>query len=267
MKTYGIWWGAARTSALVLALGTAAHASGDGFFLWQRSLDWVPGTVQGGTANNPGPGQGGSTIWSYEYTQGGRLGAPDAWYTQPTTAMKWNESWYNTGWRVWSKDGAANPPILPERLIHNVHASTVADIPLVRWMSPLNIATDLSISGDLVVNWNGMNGVGRPVDVDVVIARQDAQRSATTVLFSTTVAKPNPFESVGDLITIPVNLPQISLNVGDSIIISHRGRHGMEPLGAWVNLYDNLTFSAIPAPGGLGLLVAGGLVMARRRRR
>ena len=51
-----------------------------------------------------------------------------------------------------------------------------------------------------------------------------------------------------------------------TVIISHRGRTPLSPLGACINLYDNVTFNTVPAPGAAALLGLSGAVMFRRRR-
>jgi hypothetical protein len=264
MKSHRSCGVALRAAALVLSLAGIAH--GDGF-VWQRSADWVPGSGQGGTGNNPGPGAGGNTVWYYEWTEGGPLGSTNPWFRNPGNRMSWDPEWYQTGWGVWSRGNDANPPILPARLVHNVHESAVHAIPLVRWVAPLGPMSDLAITGSLTVNWNGLHGLGLPVAVDVVIAKQNAAQTSTTLLFSQTVSKPNNFPSVGDSLVLPINLQNISMNTGDSIIITHRGRQGFGPNGGWVNLYDNISFSAIPSPGALGVLGLGAIAVLRRRRR
>lgn len=265
MKSNVLLRAAIRASALTLVVATSANA-GNGF-TWQRTADWIPGTAAGGTANNPGPGAGGTTVWQYEWTSGGGLGSSNPWYSQPTNLMSWDPVWYDTGLGVWSAGDNASPPIMSNRLVHNVHESVVSKVPIVRWRAPVGSINDLGIAGSLTVNWNGMNGLGLPVDVDVVVAKQNATQTATTVLFSTMVSKPNPFPSVGDSVIIPINLQNIVLNQGESIIISHRGHHGFHPTGAWVNMYDNLVINtSIPAPGSLAMLGLGALAMGRRRR-
>jgi hypothetical protein len=181
--------------------------------------------------------------------------------------MTWDPAWYQTGWGVWSKGDNLNPPILAGRLIHNVHPSTYNDIPLVRWMSPLGDGGHVNVAGSLTVNWNGVNGLGRPVDVDVVIAQIHGIGGPATILFSATVSKPHPFPSVGDSINLPVSLANIALGASDSIVFSHRGHNSVGPLGAWVNLYDSVVISPVPAPATAGLLAFGGLLAAKRRRR
>jgi hypothetical protein len=250
-----------RAGATMLALASAAHAD----VVFERATNWVPGISQGTTINNPST-VGGQAAWQYEVTQGDSIGSVNPWYEQAGQLMTWDPAWYSTGWGVWSKGDNLNPPVLPGRLIHNVHPSTWGDVPLVRWMNPFG-NTAASIAGTLTLNWNGVNGLGRPVNVDVVIAKQNTITNSTTVLYSTTVAKPNPFPSVGDSVFLPISLTGISLAAGDTIIVSHRGQSSVGPLGAWVNLYDSLGVTVVPAPGSAMLLGLGGVLAVRRRRR
>ncbi|MFN0130987.1 MAG: hypothetical protein ACKVW3_00390 [Phycisphaerales bacterium] len=256
----------ASHAVLVCALAAGFALPASAGMTWRRSTDWVPGGLQGSTQNNPST-VGGIPAWRYETTTGGGgIGSPNPWYQQPGQLMTWDGFWYTTGLGVWSRGDNSNPPIMPGRLIHNAHSSVSDFAPLVRWLNPAGNTVPVNISGQLVVNWNGINGIGRPVDVDVVIAKQDAGGTITP-LFQTTAAKPNPFPSVGDSVLLPVNLAAISMNTGDSIIITHRGRSALSPQGGWINLYDALTISAVPAPGIGATLAAAGLFAGRRRRR
>ncbi len=251
--------------ALTAFAGFAAVAEARPDFV--RSTNFVAGTTQGGTQGNPNP-VGGQPIWQYEVAQGGALGASNAWYKQSQSSqlMTWDSQWYATGWGVWSNGNDANPPILASRLVHNVAASVYNDVPMVRFLNPLGNGATLNINGTFQIAWSGVDGLGRPNDVDVVIAKYSSSLNETSLLYSNTVSKPLPFPSVGDSLNLPISLTGISLNAGDSIIISHRGRTPLSPLGAWINLYDNVTFNTVPAPGAAALLGLSGAVMFRRRR-
>ena len=248
-------------AVLAVAAGSAQATQ-----VWQRATDWVPGTIAGATVNNPSP-VGGVPAWQYEVTQGGGLGSLNPWYKQPSQMMTWDPAWYATGWGVWSNGNDLNPPVLPSRLVHNVHTSVYNDIPVVRWLYPFGVAQPVDVTGTLTVNWNGVNGLGRPDNVDVVIAKHSAVGNITTILYSTTAVKPNPFPSVGDSVFLPISLIGVSMNAGDSLIFTHRGQNALGPLGAWINLYDNLNVSTIPSPGAAGVLGMAGLLAARRKRR
>lgn len=249
-------------SAVALA-ATMAEARPD----YIRSANFSGGTTQGSSQGNPNQ-VGGINVWRYEVLQGGPLGAGDAWYrnSQSAELMTWDAQWYATGWGVWSKGNDVNPPILGSRLVHNVAASVYGDIPVVRFMNPGGNGATVTINGTFQVAWNGVDGLGRPNDVDVVIAKYNATQNQTTLLYSTTVSKPLPFPSVGDSINIPISISTFTLNADESVIITHRGRTPLAPLGAWINLYDNVTFSVVPAPGSAALLGLSGLAVFRRRR-
>lgn len=248
---------------MMAAAGSLAEARPD----FVRSANFGSGTSQGSSAGNPNP-VGGQPVWQYEVVQGGALGTSNAWYKQSSGSqlMTWDSAWYQTGWGVWSNGDDANPPILGSRLVHNVAASVYNDVPVVRFLNPVGASSTLSINGSFQIAWSGVDGLGRPNDVDVVIAKYNSTLNETTLLYSNTVSKPLPFPSVGDSLNLPISLNGISLGADESVMISHRGRTPLSPLGAWVNLYDNVTFSVVPAPGAAAVLGLGGLVAARRRR-
>lgn len=231
---------------------------------WQRSSDWLAGTTQGSTINNPG---GGGAVWQYEYTTGGDLDSSNPWYKNPGTLLTWDGAWWQTGWGVWSKGDDVSPPILAGRLIHNVAAASYDNVPVVRWRNPLGDGGDVSLSGSLLINWNGVNGLGRPDDVDVVIGKYSAATNTTSALFSTTVSKPTPFASVGDSVLLPINISNVLVNQNDSLVFTLRARTALAPLGGWINMYDGIQIHAVPAPGAGALLAGAGLLAARRRRR
>lgn len=260
----------ASTRGMVCAVGAIGLAAGSvlaGPVTFRRVNDWVPGTIQGSVTGNPAPGPVGNLpTWQYEWVTGGPLTSANPWYLNAGTLMTWDGAWWQTGWGVWSKGDDINPPILAGRLIHNVHASVYADVPLVRWLNPLGDGWTVDIVGTLLINWNGVNGLGRPNDVDVVIAKYDASSNTTSLLFSATVSKPNPFPSVGDSVLLPVNISGIPVDTGDQLIFTHRGHTPLAPLGAWINMFDGLTLTAVPTPA-TGVLVGLGLLTAMRRRR
>jgi hypothetical protein len=78
--------------------------------------------------------------------------------------------------------------------------------------------------------------------------------------------KPNNFPSIGDLVNLPIQIADLMLQPGESIIVSHRARNST-PVGApggWIHLHDTLT--VIPTPSGAAILALGALTLVRRRR-
>ena len=253
-----------RASLVVAAGSAAAHA--DVTESWRRSTDWVAGTAQGAGLNNPSAVRG-MPVWRYEYASGGAFDSANPWYKNPGTLLTWDGAWWGTGSGVWSRSDNHSPPISSSRLVHNVAAAEYDSAPMVRWLNPLGNGGLVNIAGTLLLNWDGQNGLGRPDDVDIVIAKYSAASNTTAAIFSATRSKPNPVPSVGDSVIIPIALGNISVNQGDSILISERAHDSLFPLGAWINLYDGLTITSVPAPGAGALLGAAGLLAARRRRR
>jgi hypothetical protein len=244
---------------LAAALGSAAHADQ----IFDRSTDWLPG-VPGQTSGSPGPG--GPAIWIYEYTSGGgSLADPTPWYSTPSTAMTWDAAWWQTGRGVWSSGDEVSPPVDENRTAHNVAASAISRVPIIRFRNPLATTELFDLAGQLSVIWDGVSGVGRPTLVDVIVGKQNVSGTNTTILFADSYEKPNNFASIGDRVDVGIELPDVQLAPGESIIISHRGREAVAP-GGWIHLVDNVTITTIPTPGAVTLLALGGIVAIRRRR-
>jgi len=251
-------------AAAMMAAGSALgdYQVGD---TWNRFRDWVPGIMQDSTENNPSPDWDGNPVWSYEWTTGDGLASESPWFEQPTTMMVWDEFWFETGFSLWSRGDETSPLVQPRRLVHNVLADPFPYQPLVRWINPVGDGATVDIDGTLTVLWDGLGGYGKPNDIDVVIALEPSGRSITT-LFADTLAKPTDEISYLESVDIPIHLPGIVFNEGDSLIISLRSHDSYSPYGAWNALYDDLTITLVPAPGAAGVLIAGGLVLTQRRR-
>jgi len=262
-------------TTLTLAAGVALTASQAAFAqydtgdAWHRASDWVPGVVSGGSVNNPGPGFDGVAVWQYEYaTGGGGLGSATPWYEADTTMLSWDNNWWGHGTGVWSKGNDLNPPIRQDRMTHHLADAGYADTPIVRWMMP-GASSDLmvNIQGQFDVLWTGEEMRGTDIDVELVIARESASGDFD-VIFSDVLSKPTAGLSIGDTASSIVDLNDIMLNDGDSLIFSGRGVSSSLSDGRWVAISDDLTVSVapIPAPASLALLGLGGLAATRRRR-
>src|SRR5688572_22780986 len=86
-------------------------------FRWDRSEDWVPGTVPGSTAGNPAADKNGNPVWFYGYTTGGELGSANPWYAQELSPQVWSDGWltgYPGLWaRIYKGPGADNMGTAP----------------------------------------------------------------------------------------------------------------------------------------------------------
>lgn len=251
---------------LALVVTCAAQA---GPVVWQRTTDWVPGVVQGGTLNNPGPAQGSSAgVWKYEWTQGGPLGSANPWYAQPRTTSKWDELWWQTGMGAWTADDDSSPPIMQDRIIHNLHTTTYDGVPVVSWINPMGDGVLVDVGGSLRLRWSGGGGLGFPVDVDVVVAVEDASAGIVTPLFSGTFSKPTGLPSINDELVIPIGVTgSVALDTDDRIIVSHRAREAFGPIGMWATVFDEVSITLVPSPGAMALLGLAGLLAGARRRR
>lgn len=240
-----------------------------GQLTWQRQTDWSPGLNQGSSANNPGPAAGGPGVWMYEWTQGGPLGSVNPWYVQPRNLAKWDQLWWNTGQGAWTAGDNVSPPMLRDRITHNLHSTTFADIPVVSWINPMGDGAQVTVGGSVVLRWSGKNGLGYPVDVDVFVGLQNALSGLVTPLFSGTFAKPTGSASINEETVIPLNISTVlTVNTNDRIILTHRGRDPFGPLGMWVTLFDSgMTITLVPTPGTAALLGLAGAALAVRRRR
>jgi hypothetical protein len=257
-------------SVLPLCISSAAVAQQySPGFTWDRSTDWAAGPVAGSTTGNPMPDAQGMSVWSYEWVQGGALGSANEWFAQPSSLSVWDPDWHGinggaTG--AWVQADNVNPPIFQDRMTHNVHHTSSASMPLVRWMNPIGDGTQVNLNGELNVIWSGDSYTGVPVSVDVVIAMNDFSTGQTTPLLATTVDKPLAFASILDSTTIDVDLTGVALDEGDSLLFSLRGQEDFEGVGRWVILQDNVQISLVPAPGAFALLGLAGVASLRRRR-
>lgn len=265
MKTRA--WNGAAAGGLVTALSVAGTAHGQYApgYAWNRLADWGAGTVAGHEMN-PGPDKSGSPVWRYEWTRGGGLATDSPWYLTPGQAMTWDPVWWYTGLSAWSRGDNQSPPIHDRVMTHNLYVDEFASIPVVRWLTPVDHAASFDVSGDLRVRWAGPDRVGSPVDVDVVIALASASLGTTVPLFTATVSKPTPIDSALESVDLPVDFRGLSMQPGDSLLISVRGAHDFAPYGRWVDMFDNLTVTLVPGPGGALGLAAAGLWAGRRKR-
>jgi hypothetical protein len=228
----------------------------------------VPGSVQGGTQNNPGPAAGG-LVWRYEaITGGGSLASGNPWYLGARDLLKWDGLWWQTGAGAWAAGEDLSPPIMQDRMIHNLHTTTFNQTPTVSWVNPLGDATEVEVSGSVTLRWSGKNGMGFPVDVDLVLAFFDASSGQLTPLMANTYSKPTAGPSINDEVLIPISVGgSLVFDTNDALILTHRGREAFGPTGMWVTVFDDVSLTLVPTPGSAALLAVAGLAIGTRRRR
>lgn len=253
--------------AVLVGLGGLIAAGTASAQVWNRALNWTPGTVAGTSVGNPGPGPGGADVWGYESVSGSALGSAGAWYDQPRTPLTWDPQWWNTGVGAWTAGDDKSPPIMQDRFIHNLHTSTFDSVPMVTWNNPLGDGTAVDVTGSLRLRWTGNGGIGMPVDVDLMLGLYDASSGITSPLLAQTYAKPTPAPSFEEEIVIPLEFTNIMLDAGDQIVLTHRGREAFGPQGMWVTVFDGgMNITLVPAPGAAAVLGMAGLAALRRRR-
>lgn len=256
--------------AIVVILGTlsAANPALGAYvpgFIWQRSVDWTPGTVHGGTAGNPGPDAMNNPVWNYEYAKGNGLFGANPWYAQAATPMVWDSAWLGGATSVWSAGNDKLPAIDPGLLYESTLPGWLGDwqnSPVVRWDNPTNVPLIVSVQGRVTVGWT----TNAHMDVDLVIAEVGA--GGTDWLYRQTLSRPTGLDSV--TVSLTSILPEIE---GDgSIILSIRPVSPTDTgQASFVYLNDtNMVIeqiSEIPEPATMALLAVGGGIVALRRRR
>lgn len=238
----------ANGKAILNADGSLTYQPNPGFFgtdtfaytlvdevFWRRRLDWTPGVAHNSTLGNPDDGMYGWKVWRYEHLSGAPLGDRRPWYLERGTPLQWDASWFG-GIGFWTRGDDVSPPITPETLVH-VGSGMWPFIPAVRWVSPFNDFS-IDVRGTLRLAWSGNDNVGSPMPLDVVLARQSRATGVVDEFYTNRLSKPIPSDTVGDFVDIPVNFDGITMNRGDSIVVSVRALSDIS--GRWFYLTDDL---------------------------
>lgn len=233
-------------------------------FVWQRQADWVPGQNDGGTTNNPGPDGLGAPVWKYEYTSGGSLSSEDPWYVNAGTKLVWDSVWHDSDDGVWARGNNDSPPIYASAVLHHNLGKFDAAVPVVRWNNPAGDGALVNLSGTFTMEWDSGNDKAFDNDVDFVIALADASAGTVLPLFAETFSKPTEGISATESIAFGVDLENIALDDGDSLLITHRA-DTVQHWG-WISVFDDYDITFVPTPATASLMGLAGLVMTRRRR-
>jgi hypothetical protein len=246
-------------------------------FVWDRTADWVPGTIEGSTAGNPCVDAAGNPVWHYQsfrnVPDGAGLGSPNPWYkTQTIVPLVWDWDSYGDRWSI----SAGNPwPCVADGWM-NHHACDYenllySDVPLVTWANPAADPIRVSIKSkpgqspaEFFVGWRGFQP---PItDVDVAVVHHDVSTSTYNLLYGVTVPKPTDNHSVETVVLDPLEIDDLLIEPGDEILITARAAD--DPYGpGFITFADGVEITVVPEPMTLGLLALGGLVVIRRRRK
>ncbi len=239
-------------SAAAFCAGAMASDYSPGF-VWDRSLDWTPGKVEGYSwqNGNPDDDKKDNPVWACEFAKGGGgLGDPNPWYKQPKTLMVWDASWYGGGEGVWAQGNNQHPPIYKTLLIHVVQGQgDFENTPLVRWINPAGADATVHITGNLKVYWAGQANLDVPLTCDVAVVSV-SPTGVYTVLFGASYDDPSPGDQNVGVKTVQIDLPGVVIPEGGSILI---GVHGQTvQANRWFNMEDNLKITLDALEGGGG---------------
>ncbi|SOD40078.1 PEP-CTERM sorting domain-containing protein [Nitrosovibrio sp. Nv4] len=254
-------------------------------FRWDRSEDWVPGTVPGSTAGNPAADKNGNPVWFYGYTTGGELGSSNPWYAQQFSPLVWNDQInVGGGQGVWARvyNGPdthiinTDPLIGKWSLAHSLteYIQSAEYMPVVEWRNPVGDGAIVDVGGSLKATWEGHYTDNSPMGlVDIAVARLDASEGSFELLYSATLANPTEGGALSSFSTItqPLGISDVRLDEGDTLRFTARLRGDEHTTPFWLLLDDQGTdirlVSSVPEPEQFILLALGLGVLAARLRR
>ena len=226
--------------------------------LWDRAAEWVqPSAAAAGTTlGNPAPDSVGNLVWNYEWQHtltGSGIPMWSQWNVPTPMVVDPNLFGGSPAWVVQQDYGAA---VFGGSLL-DVYNNSFSGIspwkpkPFVRWENTTGQSLILDIVGTLTVDWDGQAGRIQPTPVDVGIVFLDASKgNAKTTLYVANVNKPTPASLQKEsLILPPVNIQGVSIDPGDSLLISLSAVHATGSINYAV-LRDDLRFvvgGSVPA--------------------
>lgn len=204
------------------SIATADYIPG---YVWNRQASWYGGTGDGTTNGNPNLDSMGNPAWEYIALAGGGLDSSNPWYTDTTPSVLGS---YDTGSYGWVGGDAY---AFEDRFYHQ-HGGPAA--PGVEWLNPTNESIMVSIDGTMQFAWEQ----GAPNPIDYVIAIENLQTHATTMLLQTTVSPSgNPLVSIA--------IPDLALTPDEGLLFTYRAEGGSVGLYTGYDSVD-ITLDSVP---------------------
>lgn len=253
---------AVQLLVVVIARADPNYTNG---FIWNRYLDWTPGSVQNTSNGNPMPDAQGQPVWYCDRVpMGAGLGAETPWYRALPTPLVWDGNWYGSGIGVWAQGDDLNPCIGPYWLSHNLDPNVPHDEDMIRWRNPTGRPVSLDITGTLEFWWDGTSGHGPDCALDVIIARHNTNTDVYAVLLEQSIPKPVPGDGYCTT-TLVIHVTNVAVGAEHEIRLSLHGEP-VQPDPRWVTIIDsNLTyrlntFGTIPVITNIAIGAAGCLI-------
>jgi len=233
-------------------------------FVWNRSADWVPGTVNDATAGNPNNDSKGNPTWYYEQSQGGSLSSANPWYSQPRSSLVWSAD--TQQWRAGTQD---QDPSVAQTAMEQADINFTFASPVVRWQNPTgqSILANIDFGTDVV---SGRVGSGS-YNLELAVVEYRALTNSYDVLWTDSRTAPwNRQVQPGP----SVDLPDVSIGAGDSILFTMRIAID-QPLsgngsaawidGAQLTLEPSTAAAPLPRAAYAGITLLVGIALARVR--
>lgn len=214
---------------LLSATGSAASAQFVNGGLWNRFIDWSdPATV---------PANPSRAVWRYETISLTRLSADTPWFAQPTEPARWQPDPEAAGQGKWvaGPDGDA----IFQRDRARVIGGDEAVSPVARWSNPAGDGSPISITGRVRFQ---VDSDSAEAGLELVVAVTDRWGNVRP-LYTQSLTPEEVGETANRGLVVPIELRNVIVNQGDSIIITARvddlGASGEDPIV--VDLMDDVS--------------------------
>lgn len=243
-------------------------------FVWNRSLDWDPGTVAGTSLGNADDDALGNAVWRYGTLTGGDFSSINPWYRGQIELSVWDDVWWGaSGTGAWARNyfgpdvdnDNANPPIGRYAMWHDLSERTHSFkyTSAVDWLNPVGNGATVNISGNLVFLWQGHFATASPIGaLEAVVTKFD---SSTGEFFNLwTGSFTNPTVGAGltpaSQVVAPIRIVGLRLDEGDFIRYTFRASGDESAVPLWMGMRDEVSMrlvSVVPEPSSLLLIFVG----------